>query len=259
MPASSPDSESECTSGANSDPLIRVALVEDDVLFQHAFQEAIRQAADMQLLSMSSTLALGLQELQSVAPDVLLVDIGLPDGSGVDLIRVAHERHPDCNIMVCTAFGDELHVMQSIEAGASGYLLKDSAPEKIISEIRSLHGGGSPISPLIARQVLMRFRGGSKVSPAAVESAAGASGATPGMVVAGKVAVAVEATVELSAREKEVLEFITRGFTADEIAGLMHISRHTVLTFIRRIYAKLEVHSKTEAIFEARSRGLIGE
>jgi DNA-binding NarL/FixJ family response regulator len=116
---------------------------------------------------------------------VLLVDLGLPDGSGIDVIRAAHTQWPTCAVMVCTAFGDEAHVLQSIEAGASGYLLKDSEPENMLHEIRSLHGGGSPISPLIARQILMRFR----AAPAAAVStrcirragygAAPAAGETP--------------------------------------------------------------------------------
>lgn len=229
-----------------SSPLIKVALVEDDAYFQQAFQDAIAQAADMQLASMSGTLAQGLAALEHGAPDVLLVDIGLPDGSGIDLIRAAHARYPACHSMVCTTFGDEAHVMRSLEAGASGYLLKDSAPARIVDEIRSLHGGGGPISPLIARQVLMRFRG--KPQPA-----------EPAPAVSTAAATTATTTTGLSARETEVLEYITRGFTAEEIAGLMQISRHTVLTFVRRIYAKLEVHSKAEAIFEACNRGLIRE
>ncbi|KAF1035551.1 MAG: DNA-binding transcriptional activator DevR/DosR [Herbaspirillum frisingense] len=228
---------------SSSSPLIRVALVEDDAYFQQVFQDAVEQAPDMMLASVSGTLAQGLAALTAGAPDVLLVDIGLPDGSGIDLVRVAHERYPACNVMVCTTFGDEAHVMQSLEAGASSYLLKDSAAAGIVAEIRSLHGGGSPISPLIARQVLMRFRGAPQAGTPAQPPSPSRDDVRSG----------------LSARETEVLEYITRGFTADEIAGLMQISRHTVLTFIRRIYAKLEVHSKAEAIFEARSRGLIRE
>lgn len=240
MPAQPAAPNASNTTVSASAAIIRVALVEDDVLFQNDFQEALSRAPDMRLLGMSSTRAQGLQAIEREVPDVLLVDIGLPDGSGVDLIRVVHTRYPACNVMVCTTFGDEMHVMQSIEAGASGYLLKDSPPHKIVDEIRSLHGGGSPISPLIARQVLMRFRGVARPPAPAVTVAHNGE------------------RVELSAREQEVLEYITRGFTSEEIAGLMQVSRHTVLTFIRRIYAKLEVHSKTEAIFEARTRGLIG-
>ncbi len=225
-------------------PTISVALVEDDTHVQIAFQHALARAADMQLLSVSGTLAQARLALAAAAPDVLLVDIGLPDGCGIDLIRLVHAQYPQCNIMVCTTFGDEDHVMQSIEAGASGYLLKDSAAANIVTEIRNLHAGGSPISPLIARQMLMRFRSSVTRSQAAIPTTPVTTNITRQETPAG-----------LSARETEVLEFITRGFTAEEIAGLMGITRNTVLTFIRRIYAKLEVHSKTEAIFEARSRG----
>ena len=219
--------------------VIRVALVEDDVHFQNALIQAIQAAPDMALLSVAGTRARGLQALEQEQADVLLVDLGLPDGSGIDVIRAASVKWTSCSIMVSTTFGDEMHVMQSIEAGASGYLLKDSAPEKMIFEIRSLHGGGSPISPLIARQVLKRFRQDEKFAATSPTSAS------------------IKQCTALSVREQEVLEFITKGFTSDEIAALMSVSRHTVLTFVRRIYTKLEVHSKAEAIYEARKLGLL--
>lgn len=220
-------------------PLIRVILVEDDVNFQNALAEAIQTAPDMTLLSVLGTRAQGLAALDQMQPDVLLVDLGLPDGSGIDVIRAAHAKWPACSIMVSTAFGDEMHVMQSLEAGASGYLLKDSAPKNMTDEIRSLHDGGSPISPMIARQILMRFRHDANSVVAPAEPASD------------------KQHTALSAREKEVLEYITKGFTSDEISVLMSVSRHTVLTYVRRIYAKLEVNSKTEAIYEARNQGLL--
>ena len=229
-----------------SDPetsLIRVALVEDDVHFQNALKAAIATAPDMVLLGVASTRAQGLQMLLEQAPaDVLLVDLGLPDGSGIDVIRAAHAQWPGCNLMVSTTFGDEAHVMQSIEAGAAGYLLKDSAPQGMLQEIRSLHAGGSPISPLIARQILLRFR------PPAHAGTAFAERRDPD-----------KPRAVLSEREREALEYITKGFTSNEIAALMSVSNHTVITYVRRIYAKLEVHSKTEAIYEARSQGLLAK
>ena len=220
--------------------LIHVALVEDDVNFQNALVAAIETAPDMALRGMASTRAQGLRMLEQAQADVLLVDLGLPDGSGIDVVRAAHAQWPGCGIMICTTFGDEAHVMQSIEAGASGYLLKDSAPESLVSEIRSLHAGGSPISPLIARQILMRFRSPDQPAPAV------AQGREPGKQGAA-----------LSAREREVLEYITKGFTSNEIAALMSVSYHTVQTHVRRIYAKLEVNSKVEAVYEARHQGLL--
>jgi DNA-binding NarL/FixJ family response regulator len=220
---------------------IRVVLVEDDVHFQQALHDTIHKASDMVLLSIESTQAAGLLALEREEMDVLLVDLGLPDGSGIEVIRAAHAKWPQCGIMVSTAFGDEMHVMQSLEAGAAGYLLKDSAPQSMLAEIRSLHSGGSPISPLIARQILMRFRALEKPP------------VSPVLLVNSKPRAA------LSAREKQVLELITKGFTSDEIANLMAVTRHTILTFIRRIYSKLEVNSKTEAIFEARHQGLLDD
>jgi DNA-binding NarL/FixJ family response regulator len=215
--------------------LIQVALVEDDVHFQNTITAAIKASPDIRLVNLSSTRAAALRALDNPPADVLLVDLGLPDGSGIDVIRAAHAKWPTCAVMVCTTFGDEAHVMTSIEAGASGYLLKDGEPGDMLAEIRSLHAGGSPISPLIARQILTRFR------------------ALPSMI---------ETTPErenavLSAREKEVLELITKGFTAIEIAKLTQVSQHTVQTYVRRIYSKLKVTSKAEAIYEARSLGIL--
>ena len=222
---------------ATNSSVISVALVEDDINFQNALIEAIAHAPDIVLVSVVGTRAQGVLVLDQQHVDVLLVDLGLPDGSGIDVIRAAHAQQPACNIMVSTTFGDETHVMQSLEAGASGYLLKDSTPKDMLDEIRSLHGGGSPISPLIARQILTRFRRDDQAA------------AKP--VITGKPA------ATLSAREQEVLEYITKGYTFEEIAGLIAVSRHTVLTYVRRIYAKLEVNSKTEAIYEARHQGLL--
>ena len=196
---------------------IRVALVEDDPVFRDAMAGAIRGAADMDLVGIAGTRHHGLLMLHGPAADVLLVDLGLPDGSGIDVIAVAQTLWPRCEIMVATTFGDESHVLQSIEAGASGYLLKDSSPARMVEEIRNLRAGGSPISPLIARQVLKRFRGRAERMPP----------------------LAVDERVVLSARERQTLEHVTKGFTFDEVAQLLGVSRHTVQTFVRRIYAKL--------------------
>lgn len=222
---------------ASATPL-KVALVEDDAAFQEAFRTALAGAPDMAMVGVAATAAEARAMLAEPAVDVLVVDLGLPDGSGIEVIGEAHARWPGCAIMVATTFADERHVISSIEAGASGYLLKDSPLPTIAQDIRVLHAGGSPISPRIARQVLMRFRPDEK--PAEQVEAAEKS-----------------SVPSLSEREKETLQLITRGFSFDEIAELMGVSRNTVLTFVRRIYAKLEVRSKTEAVFEARAYGLL--
>lgn len=223
--------------------VIRVVLVEDDVHFFDAIASAITASPDILLTNHASTRSQGLQLLEGAAVDVALVDLGLPDGSGIDVIRAVHQHWPECAIMVCTTFGDEAHVLQSIEAGASGYLLKDSEPENMLQEIRNIHGGGSPISPLIARQILKRFRLSGFTAPAPTPPDTQTEAGTEQAV--------------LSSREQQVLEFITKGFTAEEIARLMGVSQHTIRTYIRRIYSKLKVKSKTEAIYEARHQGLL--
>jgi DNA-binding NarL/FixJ family response regulator len=217
---------------------IHVVIVDDDTGFRDALSKVVEAAPDMHLAATAGTRAEGLAVLNGPPADVLLVDLGLPDGSGIDVIKAAVLQWPSCSIMVSTNFGDETHVMRSIEAGAAGYLLKDSSPSKILDEIRSLASGGSPISPIIARQILARFRLNTPPTAVPHEETADTSSL-------------------LSAREKEVLDFITKGFTTQEIAKLMEISHFTVRTFVRRIYIKLKVSSKAEAIYEARTQGLI--
>lgn len=227
-----------------SPALLKVALVEDDAAFQAAFQTALAAAPDLTMTAIASTVAEAKAMLTAPPADILVVDLGLPDGSGIEVIAETNTLWPDCAIMVATTFADERHVIASIEAGASGYLLKDSPLPTIAEDIRILHAGGSPISPRIARQVLMRFRPDERA-----EGIAGAGAETEGDPKTG--------IPSLSDREKQTLQLITRGFSFEEIAELMGVSRNTVLTFVRRIYAKLEVRSKTEAVFEARAHGLL--
>ncbi|WP_010462618.1 response regulator [Acidovorax radicis] len=227
----------------SSSPPIQVALVEDDVFFARALADSIRVAPDMRLQGLAANCRQAFQMLTQPAADVLLVDLGLPDGPGMDIIRAAQRQWPRCAVMVSSVFGDEAHVIQSLEAGATGYLLKDSTPMQIVEEIRNVHAGGSPISPLIARQLLTRFRQAMATEAAPV----------PPLQAGGP----QEEQARLSPRERQVLDYITKGFSYEEIGGLMGVSRNTVLSFVRRIYAKLKVRSQLEAIYEARVQGLL--
>ena len=211
-------------------PTISVLIVEDDERFRAAFASMVGDAPDMALVGSAGDVEPGLRLLRSLRPDVLLVDLGLPSGSGVDLIRYANEHLPDTDVMVVTVFGDEPHVMASLEAGATGYLLKDTPADDLTEQIRSLHSGGSPISPVIARQLLLRL------TPQA------------GPVVDDAL---------LSPQERQVLTLSAKGFSFEEIARMLGVSRHTVMTYVKRSYRKLQVHSKTEAIYEARKLGLV--
>lgn len=212
---------------------ISVLIVEDDEHFREQIAARIAAAPDLQLLGTAADLGPGGEQLLSDRPDVLLVDLGLPSGSGIELIRLAQERLPETDVMVISVFGDEPHVMASLEAGATGYLLKDMAAEDLAQQIRALRAGGSPISPVIARQLLLRLApGASTLAPEAAES-------------------------RLSAQETQVLTLSAKGFSYEEIARMLNVSHHTVTTYVKRTYRKLQVHSKTEAIYEARRLGWV--
>jgi len=167
--------------------------------------------------------------------DLLLVDLGLPDGSGLALMREVHARWPQCDMLVVSMFGDEVNVVASIEAGAVGYVHKDDEAADIAETLLAVKRGASPISPMIARHLLRRMR------PAAPEPE--------------PVAVAVA----LSPREQEVLQHIARGLAYAEIARLQGVTVHTVQTHIKKLYGKLAVHSRSEAVFEANRLGLLNE
>lgn len=217
-----------------------VAVVEDDAACREGLALAIGSAPDMRLAWVAATHAQALARLPGAPLDVLLVDLGLPDGSGLDVIAHARRHWPACAPMVCTIFGDEAHVLAAIQAGAMGYLLKDATPETVVQEVRSLHAGGSPINPLVARKLLLRQQG-ALVPPTAEAAPAGAAPLPP------------------SAREAEVLRLVARGYTVDEVAGALGVSPHTVQTFVRRIYTKLQVGSRAEAVREGQRQGWLHE
>ena len=144
----------------NTEKPISILIVEDKPEFLSEFSRMLLTAPDLHLAGTATTLAGGLALLDGEPADVLLVDLGLPDGSGLDLIRELARRtvwRERCEVMVVSVFADEAHVMAAIEAGASGYLVKDSTPTSFVQQIRELHAGGSPISPVIARKLLGRL------------------------------------------------------------------------------------------------------
>jgi len=209
-----------------------VLIVEDDLRLRAALAQAVLAAPDLKLVGETDDLPDGLRLLEAMQPEVLLVDIGLPSGSGLELIRHAAKRSPHCNVMVITVFAEEQLVVDCIEAGATGYLLKGSSPQDIAAQIRLLVAGGSPISPTIARRLLGRFMSSRNTS---------------------------DSVPSLSTQELAVLSLSAKGYSYDEIAPLLKLSRHTVETYVKRIYRKLQVHSKTAAVYEARKLGLVDD
>src|SRR5262249_17308891 len=133
-----------------------VMVVEDDSAFLARFCRIVAQSEALSLVAAVGDLASARKAIERQAPDVLLTDLGLPDGTRMELIRETAARHPSTDIMVVTVFGDEEHVVASVEAGATGYILKDALPDEFVSVIAQLRAGGSPISPSIARQLLKR-------------------------------------------------------------------------------------------------------
>ena len=233
---------------------IRVGVVEDEPEAREAFAEHITAQPDMELMLVATNRAEALALLPQHAVDVLLVDLGLPDGSGLDVIVAARARWPDCNVLVSTIFGDEAHVLPSIEAGATGYLLKDSSAPGLVDEIRSVHAGGSPISPMVARKILAR----AMVLPLPPSQAAPAADARAGALALGEPGLPSH-EVALSVRERAVLQLVSKGFNTEEAAATLGVSTSTVRTFVRRIYAKLQVRSRAGAIDVARRHGLLAD
>lgn len=217
----------------------RVLIVEDDPAFRARYAAMLAHDASFDVVASVGTGGEGLAMLDLKKPDVLLVDLGLPDVSGIEVIRHASQTLPKCECMVVTVFGDEEHVLASIEAGAAGYLLKDASEESFLSGIRELMNGGSPISPIIARRLLKRFQ------------------AEPSANVTVTATDEESSNVALSDREREILLLASKGFNYPEMGKLMSISPHTVTSHVKKIYRKLAVHSRGEAVFEANRMGLI--
>lgn len=222
---------------------INVLIVEDEPEFQRRFTNAVLMDPDLALVGSAGTARAAIAMLEAQPPDVVLLDLGLPDMNGVEVIRQAMRQPQGCDVLVVSMFDDDQHVLDSIEAGAAGYLLKDALPESIVSSIRELRCGGSPISPGIARRILQRFR--LALGPAR-PAASPARPALPG-----------PAPSPLTERETELLRLTAKGLSFDTISELMGISPHTVVAHVRKIYRKLAVHSRGEAVYEATQLGLL--
>lgn len=210
--------------------LISVMIVEDNSAVLQRISRAVTESSHFLLRAACATYAVGENMLMLDPPDVLLLDLDLPDGNGINLIRKVREEGLDTLVMVISVFGDESHVLEAIAAGAVGYLHKDDDSFKIEDAILKLVGGGSPISPSIARQLLKRFQPQEDAH------------------------IMLE---QLTHREKEILQKVAKGYTAKEIAAMEELSYHTITTHVKNVYSKLSVNSKAEAIFEASRMKLI--
>jgi len=200
--------------------MIRVALVEDETIVQDTVTFLLETSDALVLVGCFNEVQAALKSLPRLRPDVVLVDIGLPDGSGLELIRSLREVLPRTEFLVLTVFDDDRHILEAILAGASGYLVKRDLPELLLKAIRTVRQGASWMSAGVARRVLELFR--EELAPA-------------------------NALRTLTSREQEILQLLSEGFSNAEIAERLKISAETVRTHIRHIYRKLQVHNRTEA------------
>jgi DNA-binding NarL/FixJ family response regulator len=218
----------------------RIVLTEDDRPVRERLERIVGGWDRGELLAVCTTLAEATEAIAEHEIDLLITDLRLPDGNGIDAIRLLRAKHPAAEAMVISILADERTVLDAIEAGASGYLLKDADPRDLIEAIDDLMAGQSPISPSIAR-VLVRRLAERDPPPAASEPAD-----PPPVQTAG-----------LTPRETDILWGIAKGFTYGELAERLGISKQTVPVHIRNIYRKLQASNRSEAVYEAARLGLI--
>ena len=201
---------------------IAVAIVEDDVPAREILAGWIRNAEGFRCAGEFDDAETALVKLPEEKPSVVLFDINLPGMNGIECVRRLKPKLPETQFLMVTVYEDANHIFNALSAGASGYLLKQMRRSELLDALKDVHAGGSPMSSQIARKVVQSFR--------RLDSESDGE------------------TVELSPREREVLELLARGFLYKEIAEMLKISVQTVNTYIRRIYEKLHVRSRAQAV-----------
>jgi DNA-binding NarL/FixJ family response regulator len=213
---------------------IRIAIVEDDLTLRQVLVSTLEADPDYVVVGQFADGDSAVRNMPALAPDMVLIDLGLPDMSGIDVIRQLKASDPDCDILVVTIFGDERTITSALEAGANGYLLKGASLEELRRDVRHLRTGGAPLSPMVARQLLNKLQ----AKPADSKPPVGNG-------------------TKLTKREHDILQMIAKGFSYAETSQICGVASATVHSHLKSIYRKLEVHSKTEAVYEARRRSLI--
>lgn len=207
---------------------MKLIIVEDDPILLESLKLLLSGEMGITMMGAYGSAEDALRALNTVRPDVMLADLGLPGMSGIELIRRAKEEMPQLEIMAHTVFEDRENVFSAIKAGASGYILKGSSPREIVEAIHEINKGGAPMSPKIARKVIHEFQDES-----------------------------VGDQYVLSQRERDIVKCIEQGLTYKEISIRLAISSHTVHTHIKNIYEKLQAKDRNEALIKARKTGII--
>ncbi|HTL58402.1 MAG TPA: response regulator transcription factor [Candidatus Limnocylindrales bacterium] len=200
---------------------LTVSIVEDNEQLRTTLARVINRAEGFRCLSHYGDAESALEALPKDKPQVVLMDINLPGINGVECVRRLKQLLPEIQVMMLTVYEDTENIFNALAAGAAGYLLKRTKSAELLEAIREVHNGGSPMTAHIARKVTQSFqRAGPSARP----------------------------TENLSEREQEVLDCLSQGFLYKEIAEKLGISYETVHTYIRRIYEKLQVRTRTEAV-----------
>ncbi|GMU61471.1 MAG: DNA-binding response regulator [Myxococcaceae bacterium] len=218
---------------------IRVFVVEDQTKILKNQLKLLEGHPELQIIGTALSGETALEEVARLKPDVLLLDLGLPRMSGIDVTRAVKASMPGIEILIFTIFDEEDKVLEAVQAGASGYLLKGTPADKMIEAIKEVSAGGTVIQPSLARRLLKHFRVGEAPAPApspALEEPEGK---------------------KLSARETEILQLIAKGVSNSEAAGMLNLSKATIRTHLEHIYRKLEVTNRVEAVTEGLRKGLI--
>jgi DNA-binding NarL/FixJ family response regulator len=202
---------------------VSLSIVEDKAGFRDSLAQMLSKAPGYRCLHTYSTAEDALRGIPNSPPDVVLMDINLPGMNGVECVRQLHTLAPQVHVIMLTVYENTENIYAALKAGASGYLLKRTSPAKLLEAIQDVVDGGAPMSSAIARKVVQSFQG-----PAP-------TGAK---------------WENLSSREQEVLDMLAKGYLYKEISDQLHLGLGTIKTYIRRIYEKLHVQSRTEAVLK---------
>jgi len=213
---------------------IRVAIFEDRKLVREAFEAIVNGTPGLTCAGSFANATDLLHSIKKSNPDVVLMDIEMPGMDGITATKMIHSKHPGIRILIQTVFDDDDKVFNAICAGASGYVMKNTTPAKLVESIIEVYNGGAPMSPSIATKVLTLFQ---KIAPANT--------------------VTEQEDIQLSKREKEILALMVDGYSFKAIAEKNFIGYETVRTHVKKIYQKLHVASMTEAVVKAIKHGLI--
>lgn len=215
---------------------IRILVVDDHTLVREGFARMLELSPELQVLGQAASAKDALEMVKTLQPDIVLMDINMPGMNGIEATRIIKNEYPDVEVIILSMYDEEQYVLESVKAGATGYVLKEISPEDLLRAVKTVHNGGSMIQPSLARKVLKEFAHLARESPA------------PGRATLLR---------ELSEREVEVLQYVADGKSNREIADTLTISEKTVKAHLRSIFRKLEVSDRAQAVAYAMRKGLV--